>query len=265
MATTLFVQGTNQSVTQERSSWANRVLAYFDDRLPTLDLLVFLDDVDWEQFRTVYGPANRGWFSPTHEFAYYRRIRQAQWPPRMAMQLVKLDPVSYKPSFPNDCAIYLYDSSCRDEPSLTMTLAHELQHFIQYGNDRTTWAFNTVILSLPREVIEPLGIIWPDIPIEREARIVAKRAAQALIGNENAEFHIESRSKEASTSGEVSDWNFIREVDVSREYTDLPGHTRRLYQHRLWRVRPELEDVLSKLKEDPLFPSIDLDTMFGGD
>ena len=182
----------------------------------------------------------------------------------MASHLAKLDPVSYKRSFSYDCAIYLYDSTCRDELSLTMTLAHELQHFIQYGSDRTTWAFNT-LTNLRREVIEPLGIIWPDIPIEREARIVAKRAAQALVVIENADLHIGSRSKEASTSGEVSDWNFIRDVDVSREYTDLPGHTRRLYNHRLARIRPELEDTLSKLKEDPLFPSIDLETMFSSD
>jgi hypothetical protein len=265
MAAMLFVKGTTQSVTQERDAWANRVLGYFDGKLPTLNLLLFLDDADWAEFRKSHGTANRGFFAPTHGYAYHKLNRQVPWPPYMASQLTKLDPVSYKSSFPYDGAIYLYDSTCRDETSLTMTLAHELQHFIQYGSDRATWAFNTLIPSLQREVIKALGIIWPDIPIEREARIVAKRAAQALVGIEKTDLHIESRSQEASSSAEIADWKFIREVDTTKEYGDLPEHTRRLFQQKLTPVRTELEEILIEAKKDPQFPQINLETMFRGD
>ena len=256
------MKGTNQSVKQERASLGNRVLDYFHDKLPTPDLLVFLDDTDWAEFRKFYGAANRGFFALTHKHAYYQRNKQVPWPPYMASQLVKLDRVSQKVSFPYDAAIYLYGSTCRDQTSLTMTLAHELQHFIQYGSDSVTWALNTLIPSLQREVIAARGIIWPDIPIEREARIVSKRAAQAIVGSENTDLHIESRLREASSSDEIADWEFIRDVDTTQEYGDLPRHTRRLFKERLTPVRKELENVLVDAKKDPKFPTIDLEMMF---
>ena len=67
---------------------------------------------------------------------------------------------------------------------MTMTFADELQHFVQYGFTRRLWAEGGLISRLPKEVIEMEELNWPDIPHEREARIVAKRVGVKLRGAE---------------------------------------------------------------------------------
>ena len=68
-----------------------------------------------------------------------------------------------------DELIYLHGSTCASEVGLTMTFAHELQHFVQHGNMLTLWAANTLIPQLPKSVINALGLRWCDIPHECEA------------------------------------------------------------------------------------------------
>jgi hypothetical protein len=203
-----------------------------------------------------------GVFSPANEFSYYRQNRWVPWPPGMADLLVKVESI-HKVEFPYDLAIYLYYSTCREEASMTMTLAHELQHSIQHEIDFNTWAFNTLIFGLRPETTAACGLQWEDIPTERDARIVAKRVTETLVGREKTDLYIEQRLAEATKDIDVADWNFIRNVDTSEPYNDLPGETRRLFQ-RLAPIRTELENILLQAKKDPEMAGLDLSMVMDG-
>jgi hypothetical protein len=60
MPATLIIPTQNPSIKQERIAWATRVFEYFGDTLPKRQLLVYLDDEDWREFRNKLGTTNRG-------------------------------------------------------------------------------------------------------------------------------------------------------------------------------------------------------------
>lgn len=257
MPFTLFAKGNNDSTKQQRLRWAIRVADHFCDGLPDLRLLVCLDDVDCPEFRSAHGPANRGFFSPTHRVAYWRKT----WPQYLREKLVTLDRESGQRIYEYDCAVYLYHSTCRDEAGLTMTLAHELQHFVQYGMYRRIWSLNTLISNLSIATIKGLGLTWRDLPIEREARIVAKCATVALLGAEQTRLYVDWRRRQCLTPDDVADCDFIQQIDPSQKYNDLNRDTLRLFQ-LLTPVRAELENLLSATNGNPDFDDLDLAQLF---
>ena len=87
-----------------------------------------------------------------------------------------------------------------------MTLAHELQHSIQHAADRDIWAYNTLVMQLPKTRIRELGLTWQDVPTEREARIVAKRACELILGVEPTADYIEQRISSAALERDRNDW-----------------------------------------------------------
>ena len=90
--------------------------------------------------------------------------------------------VDRRPAF--DDFIYLHGSTCSSAMGLTMTLAHELQHFIQHSQQTRLWAANSLIPKLKKATIRALGLRWCDIPHEREARIVSSRYLErSLLSN----------------------------------------------------------------------------------
>jgi hypothetical protein len=145
-----------------------------------------------------------------------------------------------------DHGIYLYGSTCADETALTMTFAHELQHFIQYGFNRKLWAEGRLITFLPKEVIDIEGLNWPDIPHEREARIRAKRIGVELYGADAVNQYINRRISENVNAQDVEDWRFSQNLDPSIPY-DLAIETKRIFQ-RLKPHRQAIEDVLQEMK-----------------
>jgi hypothetical protein len=72
------------------------------------------------------------------------------------------------------------------EIGTVITLAHELQHFSEYGRNRAVWDTNTFI----RETT--LSKPW-DLPSEREARIGSKRVAEGLFGRDAVPRFAETR------------------------------------------------------------------------
>jgi len=86
-----------------------------------------------------------------------------------------------------DHGIYVRRGTCSDETALAMTFGHELQHFVQYGFKREFWAGGKLSRELSRQfprIQEKERLNWPDIPHEREARIVAKRIGVDLCGRD---------------------------------------------------------------------------------
>lgn len=158
-----------------------------------------------------------------------------------------------------DQLIHLYGGTCADDVGLTMTLGHELQHAIQHDKDRKLWAVNSLIRTLAKAVNE-LKLEWPDIPIELDARIVAKRVALDLHDQELINRYIDKKIAEAVEPHDIFDWRFVRKLEPSTSI-DLLAETHRLL-HRLKNHRREFEEALWENRDSPDFSDIDLDEFF---
>jgi hypothetical protein len=224
-------------------------------------LLAFLDDGDDPDSRRDLGPANRGFHGPIKE----SRPTEA-WP--LGMTNLIFVPVDGSPFGRSrrlfDNGVYVYGSTCADETALIMTFAHELQHFVQYGFNRRLWAEGQLITRLPRELINAIGLNWPDIPHEREARIEAKRVGLKLCGADAVTQYIDRRISENVTANDVEDWRFSQQMDPSVPF-DLSRETKRIFQ-RLRPYRQALENVLREMRADSVYGSdykdIDLSLYF---
>ena len=230
-----------------------RVLLHFGERLPRLRLLCFLDDEDPPFLRRMYGPANRGIFAPIHD-----NTPMADWPDDVSDLIFTDDGVSWGLQRVFDDLIYLYGSTCANEVGLTMTLAHELQHAIQHASQRKLWAINSLVQNLDRKIIDSLNLRWPDIPIEREARIVSKNVALHFFGEKVVAEYIDRKIGEHVTKADVVDWQFVRTLTASST-VNIEAETKRLFE-RLKSYQTELEGSLDEKKsgKNPDFLDIDL-------
>src|SRR6266850_7243741 len=120
----IVVKSSDSSVKTKREGTARRVIAEFGDQLPNLKLLCFFDDVDWVPFRDAIGKANRGLYRPLSASSQF-----FDWPDDVMEHLFVDDPPSWIRKLAFDHVICLHGSPCSDGVGLSMTLAHELQHF----------------------------------------------------------------------------------------------------------------------------------------
>jgi hypothetical protein len=148
---------------------------------------------------------------------------------------------------------------------LTMTFAHELQHFIQHVTKLKLWAESRLIRKLPKPVIDALDLKWGDVPHEHEARLVAKRTAEDLFGTEKMGQYIEAKINQPVEENDRADWKFIRGLVTSTPY-DLASETRLLFS-RLTGYRQELDQTLEVCRcEDPAYyADIHVDALLRGD
>jgi hypothetical protein len=247
MQLTLTIKTTDDVAKERQQILAQRVLVYFGNQPSERRLLCFLDDQEWEAFKAENGAANRGFYSPI-------RAGDPQW--RIAPTYI-LEHVFVRgvPAF--DDLIYLHGSTCSNDVGLTMTFAHELQHFVQYAEQRRLWAANALVPNLSKDAIEALGLKWCDIPHEREARIVSKRTAESLFGPEVVRQFIDSKIAQRVTEEDAADWECIRELATSTSYN--LAHETKLFFPRLRPYRSELECALGHFQSnDPDFAGIDL-------
>jgi hypothetical protein len=252
MSLTLLAKSVADAVKAHRESAARNVVAGFG-ALPDRRLLCFFDDEDWPLLRGRGMAANRG--------AYFHSPRWEDTPYYVRGHALP----DGRPAFEE--LIYLHGSTCSSDISLTMTFAHEMQHFVQHSNARLLWAANTLAHAMLRH-LEPdkfaaLGLRVCDIPFEREARIVAKRVAEKLFGQDLVRRHIEAKAAEHVTEQDATDWDCIRDLSGSTQY-DLAIETRRFFP-KLQRHKSELERGLRALqRDDEAFRQIDLDVLLSG-
>jgi hypothetical protein len=258
MSVTVFVATADKAVKEQRNAAALKVIEFFGDTFPDLRVKVLLDRTDWPKMKA-HGAENRGAFYPVNESVY----RGTGWPERLRDELATVDQVAWKLVYKCEAAVYLHNSTCQQLDMLTMTLAHELQHFVQYASAREMWACNTLVTQLHQDTIAAWKLTVHDIPIEREARIVAKRAAEAILGPDATAAYIDSRISSGSLAQDIADWKRIKEIAVSpdNEY-DCAGETRRLFQ-RLRPLRTDLEETLMRLRGNSDFANLNLDGAFG--
>ncbi|HUX67549.1 MAG TPA: hypothetical protein VMV31_08665 [Terriglobales bacterium] len=256
MAPKIIVDGQNEAVVAHRRAVASSVIAAFGCSLPDLRLLVFLSDSDV----AILGfdpPANRGLHFPVNETTMMGSL-----PENLYELLVGADVAhghaDYKGVFEFDCAIYLHRSACEDDVGLTMTLAHELQHFVQFGCQPKLWKLHAVVMSLDR-TLEAAGFRWEHIPAEREARIIGKRIAIQLCGKQRTRDYIEKMERLKITPGDAADWKFIQTIDVDEQFDlsrDMSAFFQLIVPYRL-----ELESNL-RGSTDLEFADVDLPEAF---
>lgn len=251
MPVTLNIEGRDEAITSERQKWAQRVIDHFAGRLPERRVLIYLDDTDPPTLKR--GPAHRGLFQPIDKHHFGR----ATWSRKLALTMQAPAPKGPGPIFHCDSLVYLFDSTCKTEEMTTMSLAHELQHSIQHGLDPQTWAWNTLPNNLCDDTIAALGLQWKDIPIEYEARVVAKRATESLLGFDRTVQYIESRITANVTDGDTKDWQFIREINTSDSSYNCARATAQLYQ-RMFSFWEELQELLERTRFLPEFTHLDL-------
>jgi hypothetical protein len=254
MSIIIKVKSKDETTRIQREKAAQRVVSHFGLCLPTSRVLCFLDDEDPPSLKQAFGATNRG-LSGTVQDGDDLSV----WPDYV-QKCIHID----DKSFPYtqrviDQLIYLHGSVCIDDVGLTMTLAHELQHAIQHDKARKVWAVNSLIRRLPTAV-DDLKLEWADIPIERDARIVAKRVALDLHGEQLVRRYIDKRSAEAVEPHDIADWHFVRGLTPSSS-VDLVGDTHRLF-HRLKDYKQEVEDALRERQNDSDFSDINSDEFF---
>jgi hypothetical protein len=242
------VRSRDSAVKKQRETAAWRVNKYFGKTLPPSRLLCFLDDDDSSNLR-----GERGLYKPICNIADFdgplSRVKDWVYPSDRYGS----------PTRVIDDLIYLHGRTCADEVGLTMTLAHEVQHAIQHSSVRELWAVNSLVHQLPSEVCNTLKLEWADIPIEREARIVERRAAVHLFDEKRVTNYIDKKIQEHVSDGDVADWKFLRNLKSS-DSVDFVSGTLVLFK-RLELYRSELEDALqiAKRENDEDFGDIDID------
>jgi hypothetical protein len=179
----------------DREAVCERVVDQFD--LPSLRLLCYLDDVDPANLQE-FGKFLCGFHAPV--------MRIDPWMlPRYVEGCISHD---IHGDFVFDNLIYLCGRACATEIGTVTTLAHELQHFSQYGRDRAVWDANTVV----RET--PLSKPW-DLPSEREAMIASKRVAEVLFDKEAVARFAETR---IVAGDDPQKWEFFLTLSASETH-----------------------------------------------
>ena len=274
------VMSKDPAVKESRKLAAERVLQEFDGKLPDLKLLAFFDDSDWAELKSPQslGLGNRGFYTriDKNTFRGYLSLPRGLAEKIFGTNLWVPDSERFF-----DHLIYLHGTASSSEVALAMVFAHELQHFVQYGFKRKLWAESKLIRRLPNEVQEKERLNWPDIPHERDARIVAKRVGVKLCGEDAVNRYVDRMIDEAQKRCinqmigegatkmemmEIEDLRFSRKLDSEIPY-DLASGIEQIYR-RLRPYRRDFESALEKMRRDSVhkndYEDVDLSAYFDG-
>jgi hypothetical protein len=130
------------------------------------------------------------------------------------------NPDAQEIDWPYDSIVYLHGSTCSVDVQLAMTLAHELQHFLQFANHKQIWAIGVLLSNLPY------------LPTEREARIIGKRVAVDIFGRSSVDQHIALMAQRTSSQEDAADWDFIAALDSDESYDPRAGTIPFVQRHR---------------------------------
>jgi hypothetical protein len=150
--------------------------------------------------------------------------------------------------------VYLHGSTCLSNLGLTMTFAHELQHFRQFASNFALWAANYLLARIaPNRHMEG---VWR-VPFEVEARICAKTVAGDLFERERVDEFIAERIDHAPSTEFRKDWEFVKAIELSNDPLskyDLARETVPLMQL----YKPDLKEAQRRYPNEP-GATLDLD------
>jgi hypothetical protein len=245
------VNSKNDEQLASRSQICQQVVEYFGEHYEfpiTSTVRCLIDDQDFLPAKANGNKANRGYFVRIEGEHLCQRLPDYLWP-----QVAETDPWGDVTKRFYDAFVYLHNSTCETGIGLTLTLAHELQHFVQYATKRSIWAANGLLMCLPQ--FEKDFKVWWALPIEKDARIVAKRVAEELHGSEAVDQHIIRKIEERVTDADAEDWNFVRSISPSLIY-DIGPDTKSLVR----KYKVDLVQVQHEEREDPDLGALDLDS-----
>jgi hypothetical protein len=209
----LHVTSEDDEVRRHREEIARCVFEHFTPKLLSrARVICYLDDRDIDWLKQMWGGlSNRGVHWPI------RGQGLNDWPQDMWDIIAGVDADSGEVSWPYASVIYLHGSTCNSDIQLAMTLAHELQHFVQFTTEQNLWAKNTLLQNLPNLPRHNLRH-WFDLPVEVEARVTAKRVTEKLFGHEAVCLHIAKMIAARSSEEDAADWEFIKGLDPNWSY-----------------------------------------------
>jgi hypothetical protein len=245
----LRVEGNDAEIVRHREDLARKVIDYFDQHsaLPDWRVICLLDDRDFQELMHRAGEANRGIHLCLENAALPGLIPQRFWD-----TLRPFDRATMKCLSVFDSVVYLHGSTCEADIGLTLSLAHELRHSFQYSTEPQICSANTMLRYLPEPCSQNFTVWW-DLPIERDARVVAKATAQAIFGAQAVENFLRTRAESAITEVDGKDWLFVLSIDTSASYSFISETRRfvRAYASELkqlqgepeWRNRPDFQSL----------------------
>jgi hypothetical protein len=159
---------------------ANQVLAEFD--LPSLRLYCYFADNEDAYLRQHIGKYFRG---------FHTSIEGRNQLPEYLSDCFfhPFDPfsdqeVTWEKMVAYDNLVYVTQQTSLDPTAFTLTFAHELQHFMQFGHARKVWVVNSILYEHIRSFDPFTPRTQVDIPHEREANIISKHIAEKVLGIE---------------------------------------------------------------------------------
>jgi glycogen debranching enzyme len=189
-----------------RKPACDRVLEHFN--LPTFRLLCFFDDENPVEFDFI-GSSYCGFHSPVIASGL-------PWP--SYIDDLFIDSTG---NFVYDNVVYVNGRTCSSLPGAVVTLAHELQHFIQYGYTRKVWRANTLIYNILHDGPPTTIKAW-DIPYERDTMRVSKRVAGRVLGEDIVKAYAEAQ---IAAGNDPEKWKFFLSVSCAAPF-DLLTETK---------------------------------------
>jgi hypothetical protein len=245
------IKSNDAVIRMQRQAVCDQVLSYLGQhfQMPSeCSVLCLIDDEDFFDLKSEYGPANRGGFSPIRG--------QSLWliPHYFRNLVTESDGVSRPLRYLFDCVIYVHGSTCESEIGLCLTLAHELRHFLQYANERDIWAADKLLRNLPAPFDKQFTVWW-DFPIEKDARQVAKQVAEHIFGIDAVRRYIIGKIEQRVTDQDAQDWSFVLSLSSSTP-SEVVGETKLL----IAKNKPQLKQVQTTLQGNPDLSGLDLDS-----
>jgi hypothetical protein len=180
---------------------------------PHLRVLCFLDCHNDAKLVATVGATNRGFQLPLQEYYALPAISRVPTLPESITKLITFDAGGH-PNYDN--LVYLHGSTTKSKPAFIMSLAHELQHVLQYANHYELWRDNTTM----EKERDRSRVVYSNSPLEREAMLVSRRIASDFCGRqiiaEYIESQIETARRESVRWNYQSDWN-AQFPDLQRE------------------------------------------------
>jgi len=137
----LHVRSQDRVVKAHREAIGRRVLSYFEQYFCIAKqarvACIFAED-DCIKSQLDSAPAERGLFVPPKNLAL--NLGLVYFPQFVRDIIAPVDERTWKCIFPYAGMILVHGSTCDTDIGLTLTFAHELQHFLQYTNEKTNLA-----------------------------------------------------------------------------------------------------------------------------
>jgi hypothetical protein len=212
----LEIKSKSAAVRDRREATCRRVLDYLHLQLSELSLLCFVDDetVDDPEFEKKknleLGENTRGIF--------YDNVAESLQNGRPLPFYVE-ESLQPPGGIRFNQLVYVHGIACEPEVSLILTLSHELQHFLQYKNERQAF--------LDDRSLNGKLQCWQDHPREYEAMLVSKQVATALCDEGTVNQYIQSRID--IFEKERKRWEFIGNLPLSENY-DFPKQVSQLVE-----------------------------------